>query len=241
MEPAKPRRWFSFRYSLRTLFVVMTVVCLVSGFWLNKAFRQREAVRRFNQMTMEGYYYWGPRVVYRNAESAEALEAQIPAWGYPLRLALGKEAFGEVIEVDLTATTLTDDDLQYLADLPTVERLSLSNTKVTDKGLRYLRSCPKLKFLALNSVPITDDGLEQIAALTELEALGLVGTKVTDEGLRHLMKLPKLKILSLQSTEVSDNGYQEFQAALPQCSVMASVPAFYEKHRDYFKDRQSAD
>ena len=230
MQPTKPGRWFVPRYSLRTLLIAMTVICVVSGYWLNKAFRQREAVRRFNQLTTN----WGVAVGYRNGDAVYSSPVT-PAWLHPLRTALGEEAFGEVISVDLTLTMATDNDLRHLAAVPTVEQLSLSNTHVTDKGLRYLHACPKLKFLALNSALITDEGLEQLAALTELEALGLVGTKVTDEGLRHLMKLPKLRILSLQGTAVSDDGYRNLQAALPQCSICADVPAFHEK---WFRNRQ---
>jgi hypothetical protein len=227
MEPVKPRRWFVFRYSLRTLFVVVTAVCVVSGFWLNKAFRQRQAVRQFNRLTINP---WGKSVIYGRTDGGSGTSPQIPAWLYPLSRVIGEEAFGDVIEVDLTVTRASDNDLKILADVPTVERLSLSHTQVTDKGLAHLRGCPRLKFLALNSVQITDDGLTHLASLTELEALGLIGTRVTDDGVRHLMRLEKLRFLSLQDTAISDDGYRKLQAALPQCSIVASVPAFYEKH-----------
>ena len=152
MPSVKPRRWFVLRYSLRTLLIVMTVACLVSGFWLNRAFRHRDAVRRFKQLTMNRSQFWGVAVGYRSTGDALYDSPATPAWLQPLRTALGEEAFGEVIAVDLTVTTATDNDLRHLAAVPTVESLSLSNTRVTDNGLPHLHACPKLKFLAAAAV-----------------------------------------------------------------------------------------
>ena len=97
MSDPKPRRWF--RYSLRTLFIVMTVGCLVSGFWLNRAFRQRDAVRRFNQLNSHRSLPLGislTAVGYRHAGKDEYVNPRISQWLYPLSLVLGEEAFGEV-------------------------------------------------------------------------------------------------------------------------------------------------
>lgn len=48
---APKRRWFRLRFSLRTMFIVLTVACLIGGYRMNKAIRQRTAVKRFYELT----------------------------------------------------------------------------------------------------------------------------------------------------------------------------------------------
>jgi len=227
----KPRRWFVPRYSLRTLLVVMTVVCLVSGFWLNKAFRQRDAVRRFNQLTANRPDSHGEHMVttlYRHGGAVHSAPI-VPEWLHPLRDLIGVEAFGEVVGVQLTGTATTDNDLRYLLDVSSVDNLWLSRTKVTDAGMRHLRACPKLGFLTLDNTIITDAGVAQLMGLSELNSLSLSGTKITDAGLEHVAKMTKLKELWLRGTAITDAGYRKLQAALPECEIQADVPAYYEK------------
>ncbi len=227
MPDPKPRRWF--RYSLRTLFIVMTVVCLVSGFWLNKTFRKRDAVRRFHQLTAERT---GGLVtmLYRHEGNIHSV-AIVPEWLHPVRDMIGAEAFGSPIGVQLQNTETTDADLRYLRDVPTVREVWANQTKVSDEGLRHLRACPNLQFLNLDNTTITDMGLAEISRLTELNSLSLSGTKITDDGLVHLAKLPKLKDMWLRNTAITDAGYRKLQAALPECEIQADVAAYREKHR----------
>ena len=228
MPDSKPRRWFVPRYSLRTLLVVMTVICVVSGYWLNKAFRQREAVRRFNQLAADRGGDTPVTMLYRHKGDVHWAPI-IPEWLHPIRDLVGSEAFGNPIGVQLVRTAATDDDLRYLKDVPKVEWVGLSQTRVTDKGLRHLRGCPKLNSLNLDNTAISDEGLADICRSTELNKLSLCGTRITDEGLEHLAKLSKLKELGLRDTAITDAGYRKLQAALPHCAIHADVPAFHEK------------
>jgi hypothetical protein len=228
-------RWsFRPRFSLQTLFIVMTVACLLGGYWMNRAIRQRTAVRRFYELTADresgplgdlttmGYRYQGKDQYYKPIT---------PQWLHPLRDMIGEEAFGEVTGVQLMSTPATNNDLRYLSDVPTVERISVDDTKVTDEGLLHLRACSKLRFLGLNGIPITDKGLAEISDLAELDSISLNGTKITDAGLVHLEKLTKLKHLWLRNTAITDAGYRKLQAALPDCEIQADVPAYTEKYR----------
>ena len=76
-----------------------------------------------------------------------------------------------------------------------LEEINLARTKVTDEGLGTLSGMNKLKRLHLENTEITDAGLEHLASLQSLEYLNLYGTKVTDAGLRKLMELPSLRKL----------------------------------------------
>jgi Leucine-rich repeat (LRR) protein len=223
------RRWLVPRYSLRTLLLMMTAACLFSGYWLNSAIHQRNAVRRFYELTAQrpaslqgdhvttmGYRYQGRDDYY---------EPIIPWWAQPLKMVLGEEAFGEITGVQLLGSPATDEDLRFLASMPELERINLSGTKITDAGLIHLQNCPRLTFVSLEDTAVTDQGLAQLLALQELEGLSLSGTKITDAGLDELAKLPNLSELWLRKTEITNQGYRKLQAALPQCEIQGDPPA----------------
>ena len=50
-----------------------------------------------------------------------------------------KDKAGQISEVDLTSTWITDDDLAKIAQLKQLRKLNLSYTKITDLGLEHLR------------------------------------------------------------------------------------------------------
>jgi len=240
--PDKPaprkRRWFRLQFSLRALLLLMTLVCIVCGAWLNRAIRQRTAVRRFYELT-------GARVTehrgdipvtmsYRYQGKNEYYKPIVPKWLHPLRDAIGEEAFGEVTGVQLMRTAVTDDDLRLLAAVPTIEYVNLNGTQVTDAGLVHLRACPKLNMLQFDGMPITDAGIAELTRHQSLASLSLSGTKITDAALEHLAKLPKLKELWLRNTAITDAGYKRLQAALPNCDIQADVPSYQQKHQHLF-------
>jgi hypothetical protein len=236
---ATPRRWFTLRFSLRTFLIVITIVCLASGLVLNRAIRQRIAVRRFNALAAERPPMRGehlPMMLYAHNGQVHSRPI-LPEWQRPLARLLGEEAFGEVVGVQILNTPATDDDLRYLADLPSVHSVWLSRTKVTDQGLAHLAACPKLTFLTLDETAITDAGAAHLGHLTALESLSLSGTKITDTGLVHLAKLKKLKELWLRQTPITDAGYRQLQSALPNCQIQADVPAAQQRHQHLFWGR----
>jgi hypothetical protein len=226
-----PRRWFQF--SLRTLLVIVTIGSVAGGWWINRAFQQRAAVRRFYELTANRHNpFWGELTTmgyrYKGKDKSKPV---IPKWLHWLRDMIGEECFGEVTGVQLLDTPATNDDLKYLAVLPSVERVWLSSTNVNDDGLPLLKVCPKLKFLALEGTPITDAGIAHLTAFRDLEYLSLSGTKCTDAGLVHLAKLPRLTHLLLWDTAITDAGYQKLQAALPECEILAEVPTYRRKQK----------
>ena len=82
-----------------------------------------------------------------------------------------RNEMGQVIQIDLNATAITDDILKDL------------------EGLVHLR------FLELNQTGITDAGLIHLKGLSALETLLLFNTNVTDAGVAELeMSLPNCTI-----------------------------------------------
>ena len=230
---APPRHRLALRYSLRTFLIAITIVCLASGLWLNRAVRQRIAVRHFTALyagqTLDSGEHLAT-MLYAHGGQVHSRPI-LPKWQQPLARLLGEEAFGELIGVQILNTPATDDDLRYLADLPSVHSVWLSRTKVTDQGLAHLAACPKLTFLTLDETAVTDAGAAQLGQLTNLESLSLSGTQITDAGLPHLAKLTNLKHLWLRQTTITNTGYRQLQSALPNTEIQADLPAASEQHQ----------
>jgi hypothetical protein len=166
-----------------------------------------------------------------------------PEW---LRNLLGQDFFAEVIEVDLSRTKATNDDLKYLGGLPHVARILCQDTAISDAGLEHLEGLRQLREAYLTAMPITDAGLAHLKGLRNLRLLWLFETKITDKGLVyltglhelqslwlkddsikgtglvHLAGLSKLQELDLQGTEVSGPGLERLKS-LPQLAYLNLV------------------
>jgi len=204
------RRWYQF--SLRTLLVAMTAICLGPGGIV--AYEQGKA--RQKQRTVEAIEAAGGYVFY---------DEDAPARSGVMRLVLGNDRFGNVNGVDFNPwkkenRQITDADLRHLKSFPRLNHLVLKNCKqITDAGLGELSGLPNLQYLYLNDTPITDAGLAHIAGLKSLEELSLTNTQVTGAGLVQLAGLTKLQFLYLYSNHEAPIDTDDLQRALPRCCI----------------------
>ena len=140
-------RWFQF--SLRTLLVVVTLICVGPGGYL--AYEQRLARREDEAATTL-------RMVAGNELYTR------PQW---LRTLLARRSAGHVVGVGLRSRETQDADLAPLGEFSQLVWLHLADTKVTDQGLVHLTGLTKLESLRL-----TDVGVKELqAALPELEII----------------------------------------------------------------------
>ncbi|MGI8978684.1 MAG: leucine-rich repeat domain-containing protein [Pirellulaceae bacterium] len=210
MRATPKRRWFQF--SLRTLFVVMTVLCLGPGSYVayeqGKAREKQVAVAAIENLG--GYVFYDERAPTRSGLT----------W-----LILGDDSFGNVNGVDFNPLKqenrqITDADLRHLKAFPRLNHLVLKNCcQITDAGLADLSGLANLQYLYLNDSPITDAGLVHLAGLTNLEELSLTHTQVTGLGLVQLSGLTELRFLYLYSTRIPSDDVEKIQKALPRCCI----------------------
>jgi hypothetical protein len=194
------RRWL--RYSMRTMLLLVTVLCVLLALVIVPAQRQRRAVEK-----IRGLGSWS-RVVYDYESEGPyggSVELRGPAW---LRRWIGVDYFQDVVRVQVFLSRgdeLTPDDL---ASLPGLRSLDVHDMPITDDGLLTLARLRKLEGLSLQSNEITDRGLEQLSSLTELQRLGVTSDQVTGEGLRPLAGRVNLQWLSLRSDGLSPGGLE---------------------------------
>jgi hypothetical protein len=118
-------------------------------------------------------------------------------------------AKGEVTGVHLSGTFVSDEDMDALAAIPTLERIDLSHTRVTDLGLLRLKGLTKVRELNLFYAElITDEGLAVMRDWKHIERLNLRGTKVTDNTLALLAGKETIRALDIGYAEVTDSGLQ---------------------------------
>lgn len=198
-----------FRFGLRTLFALITALCLCLGFVVHRAESQRRAVQAIEAM--------GGSVTYRDDWSVrgnvilrlQRMRSHERADRYT------RHYFHAVTVVDLSQTSCTDEALMLLASLPSVELLRLDYTNITDEGIRLLRSLSKLRSLSLENTQITDAGLAYLTDARKLDTILLSHTLVTDSGMECIKGLPCLERVFIRRTKVTQAGADALTSANP--------------------------
>jgi hypothetical protein len=108
-------------------------------------------------------------------------------------LPVPKEAFG----LDLRRGPPRNGLVRELAEMKSLQALSIAGTSLTDRALKDLAGW-----------------------LKNLETLHVDSAKVTDAGLKELAGLKKLQTLVHSNTQVTAAGVAELQKALPQCKII---------------------
>ena len=136
---------------------------------------------------------------------------------------------GEVTELSLFGTDVTDESLRSLKAFSKLEHLNLRATAVTHRGLRHLAGLQKLDVIELNESQIGDDVLRVLnefdllhtisaadddegltaSSYDTVRSLSLCRGPLTDAGLKELRRLKNLTWLDLRETKVSDAGLEE--------------------------------
>jgi hypothetical protein len=213
-EPIKRRRWF--RFSLRMLLVVVTVLCLWLAMQVNAARRQKEAVEMILKAggSVDYDFQALPDLPSGAIAFHQGGEPWEPQW---LLAILGRDFFHNVISVNLGNSVISHEELTQLSNLSKLRLLDLGAVKVRDSDsdparpimdgdLVLLRSCPILVVLALDHTQITNAGMQEIEPLVKLNCLGLEHTLIDDAGIECVCQLHHLARLFLDGTKVTDAG-----------------------------------
>jgi hypothetical protein len=227
------RRWLTF--SMRTLLIVMTLICVGIGWKMNQVWNVRRVVAEIQRL--------GGVVTYVHELGVAPLaEPPGPKW---LRRIAGDIFFEEVAQVQIDNDQANDETLGLIAKLPRIESLMVTSNAITDDGLASLADASKLIVLELQSAKVTPSGylhlkglrnlktlvfrdnnkfndscLPEILKLTQVHYFYLSGSQITDAGLVHLREATGLQLVELGKTNVTEEGVDRFQEAHPDCQVL---------------------
>lgn len=124
--------------------------------------------------------------------SSDPLAGQLIALGG----GFDRDPEGRITFVNLSSTTVSDDDLEVLTRLPALTNLWLHETTITDGGLVHLKDLKNLEVLVLSQTGITNGGLVHLKGLLNLHEIYLSQTAVTPEGIFKLKAfLPETAIV----------------------------------------------
>jgi internalin A len=141
---------------------------------------------------------------------------------------------GELRELYLSETLVTDRGLSDIGSFPYLWSLDLSGTAISDEGCAALKGMPQLGLLNLSrsrvtgiglaglhdnehfsiileGTPATDGSVEAIAEwFSNLQLISLNDTRVGDRAARALSRLQRLYDARLSGTDVTDDGITAF-------------------------------
>lgn len=192
------RRWAQF--SLGTLLLLVTALCVALAVQVNRARAQREVADLIAKL--------GGKVVYDYQEAPgrePRWDAKVPGPEW-LKSRIGDDYFRRITAVYGGKEPFSDETLKQLSRLHAVRHLNLMYSAISDERLRYIGRIRSLVSLALHGTNIGDEGVSHLSGLSRLRYLGLSGTHVGDAGLKHLSGLSGLEILELDETQVTDVG-----------------------------------
>ena len=196
------RRWM--QVSLRTLLVVVTLICVALSLWVVPAERQRRTVAAIE--AMGGWVDYVPFLVLVEGSGVSDPRASEAFPVTLLRRWLPTDYFDEVLQVHFRNARLTDVGVARLRGLTSLQTVTLDNVEGSDDLLVQLQERTGLQQLFLGGSQVTDAGVAHLQMLTGLQDLSLGGSQVTDAGMVYLRGLTSLQQLSLANTQVTDAG-----------------------------------
>lgn len=101
-------------------------------------------------------------------------------------LQLLKPVAGDVGDLALNRSKITDEGMASIAAFPRLRRLELRSTAVGDAGIDKLKNHPSLEELILTQTKTTDASVDSILTIPKLAKVYVWGSGLTPEGLARL-------------------------------------------------------
>ncbi|MEL6537022.1 MAG: chitobiase/beta-hexosaminidase C-terminal domain-containing protein [Bacteroidota bacterium] len=106
-----------------------------------------------------------------------------------------EEVATKVSYLSLNGVPISEDLMEVVAEMSLLEQFLAPNSSLSDENLIYLRDLPKLRVINAYGTQITDAGLAQIADQSSVERLYAWGSQVTRQGITGLQaQRPQLDI-----------------------------------------------
>jgi len=160
-----------------------------------------------------------------------------------------------LIAINFAGTSISNQALKSMADLPLLELLCLADTRIDNAGMADVARCVKLRqldisrtnvngrgiaplaglnalqSLGMERLSLNDDELKQLGGLFNLILLGVEETTLTDACLAHLAPLNQLRVLGARGSRISPTSQEQLRQVLPNCVL--------DQHRAYLEIAQS--
>ncbi len=189
--------WRRRRTIASTLVVAALSLVVLYGCWESVVGPQRDAVAAIQKAGGSAFYEW------EWTSGRPAPPGAEPPWPKWLVKTLGRDAFGNVVAVNLIGRDAGDALMTHIGCLRHLEWLYLSDGIRTGTGFAQLEKLTALEMLALPNHRFSDDDLSHLAGMTKLKQIALIGPQITDKGLAHLAGMRQMDSLQLINTKIT--------------------------------------
>lgn len=211
----RERRWW--RYSLRSLFLLTTVLAAACSWFAvraNRAARQRDAVAALTKLG--GFVCYDYQLDSRSP--VPPWHPREPLWMQKL---LGVDFFADVVSVTLGC----DRELGYLGNLPRLKSLRIDDSgspefAITRAGLKAIGGVTRVEELEIVLDECDDSALEPISKLANLRFLFVCCPNMRGGWLRYVERLGAIKTIEVHDGGASDADLEGL-AGLCQLEVVA--------------------
>lgn len=195
------------RFSLATLFIVVTAICVWLGTIADKKIKQRRGVERVEKLGGAVFFDFQ-----RRAKKDEGFDHTAPPPGSDwARKWLGEDCCQTPVSVMLWGARLTNDDLQAIAALRDLEQLQFHRVDLSNVSCGPLATLKKLEVLVFDECELGETSLVPIARLARLRRLDLIGTPLDDRRMPPLSELVSLEFLCLTGANISGRGFGDLK------------------------------
>jgi hypothetical protein len=213
VHAARRRPWF--RYRLRTVFVVVAVLCVVLGRYVRERRDQRAAiaaVQRLGGAFLLADQYAGAKLrglVGRQVPQFDVVRASALPYGDTAPKAQPTSAGQPATPAATTALPPGPAWARRLFGeyfFANVAAIRLPYYPAEDIDARNLSRLSTLKELVLSGTRIDDEDLRHLGRLDGLESLYIADANITDDGLAHVGRMRSLVDLVISGNVISDRG-----------------------------------
>ncbi|HUY34671.1 MAG TPA: hypothetical protein VMV69_18140 [Pirellulales bacterium] len=193
------RRWAQF--SLGTMFLVVTALCVWLGLHVEAVNRQRAVVAAIRALGGECYYDY--------EADGNPFADSVPPGPEWLRECLGIDHLASITAVHLYKRAQIPRALPHLCKLPKLAALSVDlkgQPAFTDDDVAQIKALTGLARFYIAAATETDSLLAAVASLPHLETLHMYECALGDNGLRHIGRMKSLRVLRLTRNEITDAG-----------------------------------
>ena len=211
-DKKKQRLLLRFRFGLRTLFILVTILTLVGGFYLASIRKQKEAVKILQSHGGSVGYDFHFRAGYSDRHALST----VPLWLLDL---FGVDAFHQVVEVNMNFriednavklnTKHVAESWLALPQLPHIRHLNMDYGNCTEDSFSNIRYLKELESIQISDVHLGDAAIKHLENLTSLQTVVIRNAGLTDESLKILAKLPKLQKLAVDGNAFTNDGLAE--------------------------------
>ena len=160
----------------------------------------------------------------KNDNVSEQADSLVKKLGVTANLRAVENDAGMIITTHAIVAQFGDKQLSTLAESAgDIAEMDLSRTRITDAGSTAIARFKKLEVLAVSETKVGDGFVKAAASLPHLRRLILRGTQVTDMGLMALSKSPELQVVYVAQTSCTAGGIAALQKARPDLKVIGAI------------------